>query len=202
MKQTTKYVFILILFALIVFEEAKAKMNNKQGIPIESNTLNGSEAVSSEYITNNTEASTTSDIMIETIETTAQATTAALLSAKYTEQDILLIEKIVQSEVGNCSEASKIAVSNIILNRLSNNEFPNTIQEVVFEKRQFSTVNNMSVVPSENTKEAVMKALNGEDNSQGALFFYAPKYVKNKKTIQWFENRKFLFELDGQRYFK
>jgi len=105
------------------------------------------------------------------------------------------------NEVGHCSEASKIAVANVILNRVDSANFPNTVKEVVYAKNQFSAAYG-SLKPDKSTRAAVRKALDGEDNSMGAVYYYAPRYVHDRQVIAWFEGLHYLFELDGQRYFK
>lgn len=141
-------------------------------------------------ITNTTVTTTTTTI---TTTTTTTSTTQ-----RFTAKEISLIEHIVMNEVGHCSEQSKIAVANVILNRLDSPDFPDTVREVVYAPRQFSAVYG-TLKPDKHTQEAVKKALNGEDNSMGAVYYYAPRYTG---TIAWFESLEFLFELDGQRYFK
>ena len=60
---------------------------------------------------------------------------------------------------------------------------------------------NKTNPPTEHTKECVKRALNGEDYSNGALFYYAPKYCGGS-TAAWFESLTFCMELEGQRFFK
>lgn len=111
---------------------------------------------------------------------------------------------IVQAEVGYCSEQSKIAVTNVILNRVKDSRFPNTISGVLTQKNQFASISNYynrTKKPTDNTKKCVERTLKGEDNSKGALYFYNPKYC-SYSVRQWFESLYFCFELDGQRYFK
>ena len=51
-------------------------------------------------------------------------------------------------------------------------------------------------------KEAVRKALEGTDYSEGALFFVARKHAE-EKNLNWFDNSlEFLFEHDGHEFFK
>ena len=121
---------------------------------------------------------------------------------KITDDERLLMEKVVAHEVGNCSEESQILVANIILNRFNSELFPNTITEVIYQNGQFSGIHNLNIEPNDSVKAAVQKALEGEDNSDGALYYYSVKYTKNKHTIRWFESLRFCLELEGQRYFK
>lgn len=90
--------------------------------------------------------------------------------------------KIIQAEAGNQDMEGKILVGNVILNRVANAKFPNTIHEVIFQKSQFSPVSNGSykkAVPSDEVYEAVNRLLNGEDYSLGALYFRATSSNSN-----------------------
>ena len=94
------------------------------------------------------------------------------------EQEYQVLLKIVEAEAGGEDTTGKLLVANVVMNRVRNGRFPNTIQEVVYQrnsgKAQFSPVadgriDRVSV--SSNTVEAVTRALNGEDVSAGALYF-------------------------------
>lgn len=138
-------------------------------------------------------ASVTQNIVIET---------KPAISVTDEEYDILL--HIVASEAGGCDIKGQILVVNVILNRVGNVKFPNSIKDVVFQKNQFTPALNGSIWKarvSELTKEAVDKALAGEDYSEGALFFSARSLVK-PDDMTWFDrNLKWLFEHDGHEFF-
>lgn len=112
--------------------------------------------------------------------------------------------KIVESEAGICDRKGKILVANVVLNRMNSSCFPDTVTEVVYQKNQFSPVENGSidqVTVSDETREAVSMALSGTDYSQGALFFAARKLAK-EKNMEWFDSSlKYLFEHDGHEFF-
>jgi len=144
---------------------------------------------------------TTTSTSVKTVTTTTtKPSSNRKTKYNFTKQDIHIIELVTMNEVGDCSEASKIAVANIVLNRWKSKEFPDTIKEIVYAKGQFTC--SFSKQPNESTKAAVQKALEGVDNSKGALYYYAPKYVKARYIIRWFESLDFCFELEGQRFFK
>ncbi len=111
---------------------------------------------------------------------------------------------VLQNEVGNLSEGSKIAVANVILNRVKSPNFPNSIVGVLTSNNQFTAITNYynrSNPPTQNTIDCARRALNGEDNSNGAIFYYAPKYCGGS-TAAWFESLSFCMEFEGQRFFK
>lgn len=114
-----------------------------------------------------------------------------------TEEDYEVLLKIVEAEASTEDIEGKMLVANVIMNRLEVSFCGDTIVEVVFAEGQFAPVTNgrfARMVPSEETIEAVERVLNGEDISQGALYFMQ-RNAASKKGIRWFdENLKFLFE--------
>ena len=96
---------------------------------------------------------------------------------KIKEYNVLL--RIVEAEAGGEDITGKMLVANVIMNRVQSGRFPNTVTEVVYQKNangkaQFSpTVNGRidSVNVSQETVDAVERVLNGEDSSNGALYF-------------------------------
>lgn len=65
---------------------------------------------------------------------------------EYTKSEVLMLAKCVQAEAGEKNYKSQKMITKVILNRLESGEFPNTLQEVVYQKRnnipQFSVAYN------------------------------------------------------------
>ena len=130
----------------------------------------------------------------------------ALYQLDEKEYDILL--RIVEAEAGGEDENGKLLVANVVLNRLNNSKFPDSIKDVVFQKSkgvtQFSPVSNgryWSVTVSDETVNAVDRALEGDDISQGALYFAARRYADNSR-MRWFDEKlTFLFKYGGHEFF-
>lgn len=126
-----------------------------------------------------------------------------------TEDEIYMLKCVVEAEVGGLCFDHKMLSTQVVVNRVLSDEFSeSTLRGVLTAKNQFSTIgnyyNNYRPV-SKSTSDAVDTVLCGgyEDKSCGALYYYSPKYCKNKKTVSWFENDlTFLFEIEGVRYFK
>lgn len=124
------------------------------------------------------------------------------------DQDYELLLRIVEAEAGGEDEDGKLLVANVILNRMENKAFPDTISEVILQQNgnvtQFSPVADgriWEVSVSEQTVSAVERALCGEDLSRGALYFAARKYADSRK-MRWFdENLNFLFRHGGHEFF-
>ena len=93
------------------------------------------------------------------------------------EYNVLL--RIVEAEAGGEGIIGKMLVANVIMNRVNSSRFPDTVTEVVYQKNhngraQFSpTVDGRmeSVKVTLETEIAVLRALCGEDSSNGALYF-------------------------------
>ncbi len=125
-----------------------------------------------------------------------------------TENDFDILCRIVEAEAGGEDINGRILVANVILNRVESQSFPNTIEGVVFQKDngtfQFSPIRDgryQRVKISEETQEAVQRALLGEDYSKGALYFVSRKAAAPEK-MKWFDNHLTrLFQYGGHEFF-
>lgn len=92
----------------------------------------------------------------------------------FTEEDIMWLARIVDVEARGGSVDKKIAVANVVLNRVKSDRFPNTIEEVIFQKGQFppayySYFTTREPVASSYT--AAKRALMGVIVAENCLFF-------------------------------
>ncbi|MCH5266732.1 MAG: cell wall hydrolase [Lachnospiraceae bacterium] len=101
--------------------------------------------------------------------------------------------RIVEAEAGGEDLEGRMLVANVVLNRVINKHFPNSVRGVVFAHRgsryQFSPVSNgsyYSVHVSKGTKKAVREALKGKDTSQGALYFME-RALAESGNVSWFD---------------
>ena len=108
-----------------------------------------------------------------------------------TDYDNLL--HIVEAEAGTEDIKGRVLIANVIMNRLSHEEFPDTITGVILDQRngipQFSPVYDgkfYEVTVTDETREAVKQALEGTDYSEGALFF-VQRSAADKKNVSWFD---------------
>ena len=128
---------------------------------------------------------------------------------QFSERDVMILERIVEAEAGGEDDKGKLLVANVVLNRVRAMDFPDSIEDVVFQRNgegyQFSPVGNGrydSVSVSEETKAAVARALAGEDFSEGALYFAARRYA-DPLAMQWFDDHlTLLFQHGGHEFFK
>ncbi|MDO4169971.1 MAG: cell wall hydrolase [Lachnospiraceae bacterium] len=123
--------------------------------------------------------------------------------------DFQVLSRIVEAEATDKDMKSKILVANVILNRWKSGEFPDTIQEVVFQREngavQFSPTADgryYSVHVTESSRESVDRALKGEDYSEGALYF-VERSIADPKNVSWFDRALTkLFEYQGHAFYK
>lgn len=118
------------------------------------------------------------------------------------EYDILC--RIVEAEAGDQDVYGRILVANVVLNRVNyTKEFANDIEGVVFEKGQFSPISNGAyyrVEVDDITREAVTRALEGEDYSAGALYFIQ-RSSASKSGSAWFDTLTFLFKYGCHEFY-
>lgn len=124
------------------------------------------------------------------------------------QQDIECLMRIVEAEAGCEDRKGKLLVANVVINRVRDKAFPDTVTEVVYQRNsqsaQFSPVSNGridTVKVSEETREVVYSALLGEDVSQGALYFVARQYAEPDKVCWFDDNLTHLFSHGGHDFF-
>ena len=126
-----------------------------------------------------------------------------------TEEDYDNLLKIVEAEAGCEDEDGKLFVANVVINRVQDSAFPDSVTKVIYQREQgitqFSPISNGrfdQVTVSEETYRAVERALTGENNAKGALYFVARDYAESKKMAWFDENLTFLFTHGGHEFFK
>lgn len=121
--------------------------------------------------------------------TTVAAST--IKSSSHDEQQIQCLAKNVYFEAGNQSTKGKIAVTNVVMNRVADKRFPKTPCAVVTQKArgicQFSwvcsgkkAVRNMTLFKESRRIAELVYRKNTGDVTYGALFFHA-----NYVTPSW-----------------
>lgn len=79
--------------------------------------------------------------------------------------EVDLLQRLVECEAGAEPMEGRIAVVNVVMNRIKSEKFPDSITEVIYQKNQFEPVVTGIIyqkTPSEESKEAVRRALMGE----------------------------------------
>lgn len=123
--------------------------------------------------------------------------------AGYTKEDLNWMAKIIHAEANGEPYEAKIAVGNVILNRKASPTYPDTIKNVIFDRKngiQFSPTANGSIYnePSAASFLAAVEVLEGKRNADGALFFINPRYAQSTWVSR---NRKFAFTLKNHDFY-
>ena len=81
----------------------------------------------------------------------------------------------------------KVAVAAVILNRARSSQFPDTIEEVIYQPGAFTCVDDgqINLKPDLESYLAVADAIMGNDPNKGCLFYMNPKTA----TSRWMRRR-------------
>lgn len=107
---------------------------------------------------------------------------------RLTAEEYELLAKLVYAESRGEPFEGQVAVAAVVLNRVKHPSFPNSVKEVIMEPGQFLSVDNgmIGLTPGDEARRAVDLALEGQDPSRGALFFYNPR---KSKALAWWQTR-------------
>ncbi len=96
---------------------------------------------------------------------------------KHSEDDLFWLSKIVTVEGADLSYEGKLAIANVVINRMKSSLFPNTVHDVIFQvdiHTQFPPAHKKGFKNTEPDKVAVQAAtdaLNGKNNVEDCLYF-------------------------------
>ena len=111
-------------------------------------------------------------VLREEEELTRSSVRRQILSLSEESQTMLM--KIAMAEAGGEDLTGKALVMNVVVNRIRDREFPDTVEEVIFQPGQFSPVDDgryWDMVPDEDCQRALYMVVNGWDESKGATYF-------------------------------
>ena len=123
-------------------------------------------------------------------------------SKDWSEKESYLLARIAMAEAEGCNTQTKTLIIMCVLNRVWSDEFPDTIEEVIFQENQFSPIDNGRwdrVEPNEDCYEAVKVVMEAKyDYSGGATYFENCADEDNWHS----RNLEFLYESEGIRFYK
>lgn len=107
-----------------------------------------------------------------------------------TSSDLYLLAKCVHAEARGEPYVGQVAVAAVILNRVKDAAFPNTISGVIYQPWAFTAVNDgqINLEPNSTAYQAAQDALNGWDPTYGCLYYYNPttatsKWIFSRQTV-------------------
>ena len=131
--------------------------------------------------------------------------TVEVENEQFTDEEEYLLAKLAMAEAEGEDLKGKAFVMLVVLNRVNDDEFPDTIKEVIFQESngtyQFSPIGDWRFFkqePNDECYEALELVKTGYDESKGALYFTS---IKEQST--WHSrNLDFLFEHGGHLFYK
>lgn len=176
----TLLLFIIVLFLLPFFKSKKVEVVHYEQMQKIENTQLYNEILSNEIevrmeelnaITNKKEWFIAYKKMINDYSNVLDKPES--IYDYYTEEELSLLFKVVQAEIGDYTFEQKCNVASVIFNRLKHEEFNNTMYGILTSD-QFSTISNgriHNVTIDEETILACEYAFMIGDTTEGALFF-------------------------------
>ena len=116
--------------------------------------------------------------------------------------DVQLLARAINGEARGEPYEGQVAVGAVILNRVKDPKFPNTIAGVIYQKGAFTAVSdgqiNVAIEDKSTVVKAARDALNGWDPTEGALYYFNPNTATNK----WIWSRPLIKQIGKHRFCK
>ena len=111
-----------------------------------------------------------------------------------------LLARLVYGEARGEPYTGQVAVAAVVLNRVNNSNFPNTIAGVIYQSGAFTAVSDgqINLSPNSTATKAAQDALNGWDPSYGAIYYFNPDTATNK----WIWSRPLTVVIGKHRFCK
>lgn len=138
-----------------------------------------------------------------TVTVRGGGTPLASAQSYYNEEDLYWLSRIINAESKGESFMGKCAVGNVVLNRRSDRQYPNTVKGVVFDTKygvQFTPISNGTIY-EEPTADSILAAkacLDGFTKSDRVLYFLNPRTAENSWIIR---NRKYEFSIGNHDFY-
>ncbi len=94
----------------------------------------------------------------------------------YSNSDTYLLARAIYGEARGEPYIGQVAVAAVILNRVKDSRFPNTVSGVIYQKNAFTCVadGQINLTPDQTAIKAAKDALSGWDPTNGCLYYYNP----------------------------
>ncbi len=121
-------------------------------------------------------------------------------SSSSTSNDLNLLARIIYGEARGEPYTGQVAVGAVVMNRVKNSSFPNTIAGVIYQSGAFDAVKDgqFNLTPNDTARKAAQDAYNGWDPSYGAIYYFNPATATNK----WIWSRPMTVTIGRHRFCK
>ena len=139
-----------------------------------------------------------------TLATESHKQNDASTDASAYNDSVYWLSRIIQAESGAEPYRGKLAVGNVILNRVRSTDFPNSIYGVIFDRKngvQFTPVANGTIynTPSAESIRAAEECLAGTRVVGNCLYFFNPKTATKASWIV--QNCKYYTSIGGHDFY-
>lgn len=121
-------------------------------------------------------------------------------SSSSSASDLQLMARAINGEARGEPYEGQVAVGAVILNRVKNSSFPNTIACVIYQPGAFTAVAdgqiNVPIAENSTVVKAAQDALNGWDPTGGAIYYFNPNTATNK----WIWSRPLIKQIGKHRF--
>ena len=118
----------------------------------------------------------------------------------YAPEDLRWLSHIIHAEAGNQSMEGQICVGNVVLNRVADERFPDTVEAVIFSPNQFCPVKSGTIwcTPDEDAIAAAKLCLEGVNLAGGSTYFVNP----TTGSTRWFrENLTYVMSVGDHDFY-
>ena len=121
-------------------------------------------------------------------------------SSSNNSSNVNLLARAIYGEARGEPYTGQVAVGAVVMNRVKNSSFPNTISGVVYQSGSFDVVSDgqINLTPNSTAKKAAQDAINGWDPSYGAIYYFNP----NTATSAWIWSRPVTVVIGNHRFCK
>lgn len=134
---------------------------------------------------------------------TAEAKPITPGASFYNERDLYWLSRIIEAESGSEPLEGKIAVGDVVLNRVKSDEYPDTVYDVIFDNNygvQFTPTANRTIynTPSAESVAAAKICLEGVSVVGDSLYFLNPDTSSSTWIIR---NCKYVMTIGGHSFY-
>ena len=121
-------------------------------------------------------------------------------STSASSSDLNLLSRIVYAEARGEPYKGQVAIAAVVLNRVKNKSFPNTVAGVIYQSGAFTAVSDgqINLTPDQTARKAAQDALNGWDPTYGSIYYFNP----NAATSGWMWSRPYVITIGKHRFCK
>ncbi len=114
--------------------------------------------------------------------------------------NVNLLARLIYGEARGEPYTGQVAVGAVVMNRVKNSSFPNSVSGVIYQSGAFDAVKDgqINLTPDSTAKKAAQDAINGWDPSYGAIYYFNPSTATNK----WIWSRPMTVTIGRHRFCK